>query len=149
MTDSAQAQLAAAIRNIAQRFRCVEGPPSAWAPTFEPYEAIITGGIHAEGTEPSVYCRRAEDAVRYWLADFWRYAARKTGTLYWRAMPAIESCSIHLDRSAQFRMVVFEPIETFSVYARLLISDKPVLSWEDWPFEPVMPAAEWQARYAA
>lgn len=88
----------------------------ALAPTGEPYEALVLGGVKLEGENTLCVARTAEVAIRVFKWTLQEYAKGKwNGTLYWRARPDLDST------------VMWPNGTTWSVYSRLIISDKPVI----------------------
>lgn len=93
----------------------VDGFPSALSETGEPYTVICSGGPRPESSPvPALYASRSL-AIRAWLEAVRAFAKDKTGTLYWRIRPEIDS----IETKAAFPSVPF-----WAVYSRLLISDK-------------------------
>jgi hypothetical protein len=82
---------------------------SAVSQTWEEYVTITSGGRKTEAAAIAVFASQ-DEAVDRWLEAVRVYAKGKNGTLYWRALPTLEK----------------DERGWFSVYSRLLISDRPV-----------------------
>ena len=94
--------------DIERRYQCSDGPPCAWCPTGEPYVTLAIGGIKREGQPMPVVCNTEQEAIDGWKQSFDEYAASRTGRLYWRHRPEIETKD-----------------DKVVVYCRLIITDKP------------------------
>jgi hypothetical protein len=112
-----------AVAEIGKRYRCVIGTACAFSPTMEEYVVIKGDGLAT-----------AAEAIAALSAAIATYCDGKVGTLYWRVVPEIEM------RDGAWKY-----------YARLLVTDKPPLTWELWhgddDREPMMSRAEWSRRY--
>lgn len=112
-SESQEKLLAAAVKAFEKHFTVYpQQGTSRLAPTGEPFVTVDTGGIRAEGERLHAAATPA-DAIGGWITN-----ARKlipTGdiascTLYWRDRPSLGQLSYG----------------GWTVYARLLISNKPV-----------------------
>ena len=79
------------------------------APTGEPYVTLCSGGIKEEGAVVPMMCGCASEAYLEWIAAFAEYGRGKSGRLFWRQKP-------FLDTDTQEKWCL--------VRARLLISNK-------------------------
>lgn len=90
------------------------------APTGEPYLTLVSGGIKPEG-EPAYYYESKAHAIRSWM-EFFEALCRHAipgSILYWRRKPFLAE----IERK-------------FSVFSRLLISDKPKIQEADYNNNP-------------
>lgn len=115
--------LSAAVTDFESRFVVRHETQAArLAPTGEPYTVVVSGGDCADGEHRPILCATPEIAVRFWLRAAHDHAEGKTGTLYWRVRPVLESATVSQGADA--------PRTVYSVYSRLLISDRPELTAE-------------------
>ena len=121
-----------AVAEIEGKFRCVQGLRCAFSPTYEEYTTICSGGRKIEGKPTQLY-RSENEAVDKWLATFKAHYWLRSGTLYWRAGPEMHE-SPDKRRKAKW-----------TVFSRVLITEKPVLAWEDW-FKNHPPADIWVSK---
>lgn len=114
VSSKAQTDLDAYIAEIEGRFQCIDGEPSAVAPSGDIYQSIghCSGHRALSGIVPQGFQRilatTEDEAVAQFRSAFEHYAAGRIGTLYWRMRPAIEWDNQH---------------EQCTVYCRLVISD--------------------------
>src|SRR5262245_26320789 len=80
---------------------------NARSATGEEYVVITSGGVCKEGASFKFFPTEAE-AIDRWLASVLAYGEGKTGTLYYRVEPELAGDQ-----------------EGYTVYSRLLISDRP------------------------
>lgn len=104
-----------AVIEIEKGFKVETGFPSYVSQTGEPYVEIGGGGVLGEG-EVRTHFETQDLAIAGAIAEFRKYAAGKSGTLYWRIRPECEQVR-HLTREK----------ESWAFYMRLLISNMPVL----------------------
>jgi hypothetical protein len=101
----------------------VEGLSTSYSQTGEHYVAIVPGGIKPEGKSSPFLCMSEGEAVKHWLSAFNDYAKGKTGILYWRERPILDT-----ERLFQASDTNHEwPYTVYLIWSRLLISDNPVL----------------------
>jgi len=126
-----------AVADLERGRMVVEGKPSALSQTGEPYIALVSG--HStdghEGAMHDIVCLSRETAIRVWHLKAIAYANNHSGTLYWRSKPKVEC-----DKRVWVKRIPKEILGTeedayedhmvWSVYSRLLISDKPVIASE-------------------
>lgn len=98
-------------------FRVKMGLPGPWAQTGEKYHIVCSGGEALEGEPLPFWCANKDRAIDSWFKEAMDYAIGKTGTLYWRDSPFIET-------------VIPEDIPFYAVYSRFLISNQA----EEWQF---------------
>lgn len=96
------------------------------APTGEKYTELMSGFIPTIGRNPPLYQDEAS-CIEALLETLTKYAIGKTGTLYWRIPPEVGFEIYKLDPS---RGWMGPELKIWKGYARLLISDKPVLAGE-------------------
>lgn len=107
------------IQNILNDFNIltwVECGNFSQAPTGEPYLTLVSGGIKPEG-EPAYYYIDREAAIKSWY-EFFEALCRHAlpgSILYWRRKPFLAEIE-----------------SKFSVFSRLLISDKPKMQEADY-----------------
>lgn len=89
------------------------------AATGEPYITFTIGGVLAEGESTPLLATSESAACKWFLDSFLRYALDKRGTLYWREKP-----NLQVQKTVPLSSL-------YGIWARLLISDKPVLGKED------------------
>lgn len=110
------------------------GPACAYCPTGEAYTVVH---VSVQGNE--------QDAATQWLYDMYQYGEHrgckrfdKGWTIYWRIEPELDAQG-----------------PDSSIYARLCMTKKPVLSWEEFHRkvgrvgEPVMARSMWNTLYGA
>lgn len=103
-----------------------EDGTTAISPTGESYISFCIAGQRAQDAG-HVYARSAEDAERYFIQSLLSYArsAPKGSVLYWRMRPEIGESFVNLAEPDFITGSLTMPL--YACYARLLISDKPVL----------------------
>lgn len=101
----------------------VDGLSMAYSQTGETYTVIVSGGVKPEGERHPILCSFESEAVKHWLAAFNEYAKDKAGTVYWRVRPEMNSWVVYEEGDTRREF----GDRVYVVYARLLISDKPVL----------------------
>lgn len=101
--------LAEAVADIERRVGSMhpEDGNIALAPTGEEYLSICNGYVKPQGA-PVYRAESDEQAIWLWHSGMVAYLKDHKGTLYWRKRPELDS-AVH------------------AVYARLLVSDKPVI----------------------
>jgi hypothetical protein len=114
--SAASAIVKALETELSCRFMIVPGLPMAFSNTGEPYiafdqDGIIDGGFLGPQREKSPR-GSAEQALIALTMHIAGYCAGKTGALYWRVMPEFEQET---------------PKSGWTAYARLLVSDRPVI----------------------
>lgn len=94
-----------------------------FCPTGEPYIVLMLGGLKREGEGLKVWATDMDAAIRLFKNEFDKYAAEKTGVLYWRRRPevSVNSYLNHFTGSTETYM---------AITARIVISDLPVLATE-------------------
>lgn len=103
------------------------------AATGEHFVEFHAGGRRTDpGTGPgAVWCERPETAVALLRLQILDYAAGRSGVLYWRVKPDICETEIRVPELRPFAgnnaKIVHVKRMVWIAYARLLISDKPVL----------------------
>ena len=103
----------------------------ATAPTGEPYVSLVSGGIKAEGERLPAYFSTPERAIVAWYDSALRYA-QHGNVLYWRELPSLESQQYApVDADGEFAkdtdLRKMMTITVYTVYSRLLVSDKPII----------------------
>ncbi len=93
---------------LAKRFVIKQGLPRSYSQTNEPYYTISLS-IEVGVFDKAIARIFVENAM---IASIMSYTHERTGTLYWRVRPEIESLSVSDD------------LDQWNGYARLLISDK-------------------------
>jgi hypothetical protein len=103
------------------------------APNGQPYIALTSGGVKAEGDRMPAWFASEELAAEAWLTQAWRYADRiiEPGTigspLYWREKPelmltgefvAIDQAGMMNDPRTRSEIT----LRLFAVYSRLVVS---------------------------
>lgn len=121
------------VQEIAGRFKCVthefsNNGPNWIAPTGDPYIALCSGGVKEEGKTFPCLCQTSDDAIRLWRLVFREYAEGKTGVVYWREFPQVDAVdfSFYYDKLTEKEKRTWADLPAWSVYARLVISDKPI-----------------------
>lgn len=110
----------AALESLACITKVEMASPSAWSPTREQFDILRSGGLAKEGDCAPIVCCDALTAVRFWKSAALEYASTRAGTLYWRTTPEMSKVEFHASiLGDEFDMT------WYSVYSRLLISDKP------------------------
>jgi hypothetical protein len=94
------------------------------APTGERYVEIRGGGSPREGEPCPVLCSSEQMAIKQWLLAVEEYAAGKSGTLYWRIVPELGD----QEDGSGWQHGPADVWKLYSVYSRLLISDKRVIN---------------------
>jgi hypothetical protein len=101
------------------------------APTGEPYISFSIGGIVEELDRPDLIATKEPAACRWFLDSFLKYALDKRGTLYWREKPNLTTETM-VPLSEYTRTPLSEDAKIYYViWARLLMSDKPVLEEDE------------------
>ncbi len=91
--------------------------------TGEPYIVFGTGYIKEEGADNEVYATSVTRAIDIFKCGFDEYSHDRMGVIYWRVKPTITlEYALLADGSVR---------QLYKIYARFLISDKPVLKEED------------------
>ncbi len=108
------------------------------APTGEPYITITQGGEKPEGESSPFICTSPEAAISRWSLEVMGHIQRapKGARLYWRSKPDCIEFSILRDvrgladaRRRGFKVKAQDFDQSFySIWSRLLISDKPILA---------------------
>lgn len=122
--------LADAVADIERRFTVVEGLPCATSQTGEPYVEYGPGGIREQGIINYAHLHTTEEgAIRALCGVVTHFAsfAPDGAALYWRIRPEVEKNVLYKDESLLMARPHFTPVPVFTVYARLLISDRPVI----------------------
>lgn len=105
------------------------------APTGEPYVEICSGGYKPEGHPCLAVGTSEQSAVYLWLIAAEQYAKGKSGTLYWRSLPEVDSYTYYsegifasdaIGRTDKERNDFYRHV-FWRAYSRFLISDKPVI----------------------
>lgn len=109
--------LKAAQWRLEQQFPSVRGLPCAYAQTGDEYVEIGAKG----------FCSTEENAVLCWEAAIREFAEGRTGKIYWRIEPEMKEMTLYEDASwfIDGASPNYQPVTVFSVYSRLMISDKP------------------------
>jgi hypothetical protein len=106
------------------------------APTGENYLTFDSGGIKHEFESYYSFPNRSE-AWRNFRANLKKYKQNTVGTLYWRLPPIMRSFQDDVGPgwydtiTDEYNNPVFGGT-VFTVRARLLISDKPIIQSHDW-----------------
>lgn len=121
-------ELDEAIAHVESRFTIGPDGVTSRAPTGELYVEVCTGGTKDEGERRPCWCLTPELAVEFWSAAVWKYAGlhgpdQDRKTLYWRIRPELESLIVPSGHPA-----IVPDMKLWSVYSRLLISNKPAIS---------------------
>ena len=97
------------------------------APTGETYTEVMSGMIKGErlGTLSPLY-RDEASCIEALLETLTKYAVGKVGVLYWRIPPEVDFMVYRLDPAGREDWMKRE-LRVWRGYARLLISDKPVI----------------------
>lgn len=89
--------------------------------TGDDFVVICSGGEKANSGRWPALCASPEIAAELWADALIRYAEGRTGKIYWRFRPTVESFQItHADRRQTHR--VAEP--RYTVFSRLFIAEK-------------------------
>lgn len=123
------------IAELEGRFPVGEAGDCRTSATGEHFVEFHAGGCRndpATGTGPgAVWCERPETAVALLRLQILDYAAGRSGVLYWRIQPDICGTDIRVPELQPFggnnAKVMHVKRTVWLAYARLLISDKPVL----------------------
>ncbi len=111
------------------------GDHNAIAPTGEPYVTMTPGGEKHEGGYSAAMCRSPEIAAQLWSDAVQRYCCNVISAadgrsdrlhLYWRMRPEVESDIFYTTTKDPPHPDVTIGHTLYTVYSRLLISDKPV-----------------------
>lgn len=115
---------------LANRFMCVRGLPMVFAQTGEKYVQFSHEGRIPEDKPMGWYNRRrttcfsAEHAIIALSMHIAEYCLDRQGSLYWRIMPEVDKPN---------------PQSGWDSYARLLVSDKPVIWASVGEYEATLP----------
>lgn len=142
-------KLEEAIAAIEMMVPSVAGKPYAISETGEAYVCIKSGGIHREGDFTVGWSDIQGMAVDYFARQVYAYIAEKSAAagkdpgemkLYWRIKPEISERPVYCDESfmhvptafevdtgAKHHALILQPLTLYGVYARLLVTDQPVL----------------------
>ena len=93
-----------------------DGLTGPLAQTGEPYTVIVSGGIKEQARRFPIWCSNITFAVNLWRKAIDDYADVEDGMLYWRNKPSLCTLAIK-DKEQTTRL--------YTVYSRLLISDRP------------------------
>lgn len=90
------------------------------AVTGEVFDTLTSYGLKKEGCVDFLYSSPEEAADAY-IKELSDYVVGKRGLIYWRAMPRL---IIHEDFDCGL-------VKGYSVYSRILISDKPMVTYKE------------------
>jgi hypothetical protein len=101
------------------------------SPTGEPYVEVCSGGVKGDAERIAAVGTSEAAAIKLWLQAANEYADGKTGTLYWRVVPEIDSINVTLEGydsdhglTDELRDAYYKR-KNWIAYSRFLISDKP------------------------
>lgn len=101
------------------------------AATGEPYVVVVSGGLADEAERIPVLCATPEIAIRLWFQAMFDHTIGRIGqTMYWRTAPELDESyflAVEPDGSSSLdrEMRAMLTRKYYTVYSRLLVSDKP------------------------